>query len=188
MLPKLQSTRVNHLWDRMRAGDANALQELYNSFYQYLFAVNFAVCMRRDLTKDCIHDAFISIWTNRDKLPPVSTVGGYLRICVRRKVIDALKKEPPLESTFLQADAEYECSYEEVVIAFQEEQSTKVALKEALSHLTNRQKEVIRLRFFENKNYEEIARLMGSEPRTVYNHMYEAIDRLRHYFSVKSAS
>lgn len=168
----------------MRAGDAEALKELYNSFYHYLFTTNFAVCMRTDIVKDSIHDAFINIWVNRDKLPPVTSVGGYLNTCVRRKVIDTIKKEPRPE---VHQD-DHEFPYEEVIIAFQEQEATKKTLKDALSHLTKTQKEVIRLRFFENKNYEEIARLQGCAPRTIYNRMYEAVERLRHYFSVKHTS
>jgi len=172
----------------MRAGDANALKELYNSFYQYLFSANFAVCTHREMVKDSIHEAFISIWVNRDKLPSVTSVGGYLNTCVRRKVIDALKKESPLQTALLRIDAEHEFPYEEVIIAFQEQEATRQTLKEALSHLTTKQKELIRLRFFENKNYEEISQLLGCEPRTIYNRMYEAVERLRHYFSVRHPS
>ena len=103
-------------------------------------------------------------------------------------MIDSLKKESPMEGALLQMDAEHEFSYEEVIIAFQEEESTRKTLQEALSHLTAKQKEVIRLRFYDNKNYEEIARLQGCEPRTIYNRMYEAVERLRYYFSVKHTS
>jgi RNA polymerase sigma factor (sigma-70 family) len=172
----------------MRAGDADALKELYNSFYHFLFSANFAICTHRDIVKDSIHEAFISIWVNRDKLPSVTSVGGYLSTCVRRKVLDALKKESPLEPALLKIDTEHEFPYEDVIIAFQEQEATRKTLQEALSHLTNKQKEVIRLRFFENKNYEEIAQLLDCETRTIYNRMYEAVERLRHHFSVRHAS
>src|SRR5260370_39268046 len=99
----------------MRAGDANALKELYNSFYNYLFYANFAICTRREMVKDSIHEAFISIWVNRDKLPSVISVGGYLSTCVRRKMIDALKKESPLDTALLRMDDEHEFPYEEVL-------------------------------------------------------------------------
>lgn len=172
----------------MRAGDADALKALYNSLYQDLFTANFAAFLRRDIVKDSIHDAFISIWVNRDKLPSVNSVGGYLHTCVRRKIIDALRKEAQLTGAPLPIDDEHEFSYEEVMIAFQEQEATRKTLKEALSQLTNKQKETIRLRFFENKNYEEIAQLLDCEPRTIYNRMYEAVERLRHYFSVRHTS
>lgn len=185
----MQPSGTSELWNGLRAGDVNALKELYNSFYHYLFTSSFAVCTRRDIVKDSIHEAFISIWINRDKLPPVTSVGGYLQTCVRRKMIDALQKEAPHEQVLpIPDDTLQECSYEEVIIAFQEQETTRQTLKEALSHLTTKQKEAIRLRFFENKSYEEIAQLADCEPRTIYNRMYEAVERLRHYFTAKHTS
>jgi RNA polymerase sigma factor (sigma-70 family) len=172
----------------MRAGDANSLKELYNAFYNYLFSANFAVCTHREIVKDSIHEAFLNIWVNRDKVPPVTSVGGYLNACVRRKVIDALKKEAQYETALLKLNDEHEFSYEEVIIAFQEQEATSKTLQEALLQLTNKQKEAIRLRYFENKNYEEIAQLVGCEQRTIYNRIYEAVERLRHYFSAKHTS
>ena len=172
----------------MRAGDADALKELYNLFYHSLFTANFAACLRRDLVKDSIHDAFIGIWTNRTKLPPVASVGAYLATCVRRRLIDELRKESPLDNSLPRIESGHQLSYEEVIIALQEEQSTRKTLDEALSQLTNKQKEVIRLRFFENKSYDEIARSLDCETRTIYNHIYQAVERLRHFFSARHAS
>ncbi|RXK81419.1 sigma-70 family RNA polymerase sigma factor [Filimonas effusa] len=169
----------------MLAGDADAMKELYNNFYQYLFSNNFAVYPYRELVKDCIHETFLSIWVNREKLPQVSSVGGYLNTCVRRKIMDALRKES-LENKRHTSEAEsQECSYEEAMIAFQEHEATGKILKEAFAQLTPKQKEVIRLRFFENRNYDEIAALSNCEARTIYNRVYEAIERLRRYFSIK---
>ncbi|MCU7550081.1 sigma-70 family RNA polymerase sigma factor [Chitinophagaceae bacterium LB-8] len=171
------------LWDRMRSGDSSALQELYNIYYQYLFGAGFSLCLDRELTKDSIHDLFLSIWAKREKIPAVSSVGAYLCTCIRRKIIDVLKKEQFLEQNISSEDYEMQFSYEEVIIAFQTEHETRLKLDKALAQLTKKQKEVIRLRFFENKSFEEIALLLNSEPRTIYNHMYEAMKQLRYFLS-----
>jgi RNA polymerase sigma factor (sigma-70 family) len=176
-------TIVNHLWDRMRSGDPAALQDLYNTYYQYLFGAGFSLSMNRELTKDCIHDLFLSIWLRRKKIPQVVSVGAYLRISLRRKMIDILKQEQLLEYHISDEDYEKEFSYEEVIVAFQTEQETRQKLEKALSQLTKKQKEVIRLRYYENKSFEEIVQLLNSEPRTIYNHMYEAMKQLRFYIS-----
>jgi RNA polymerase sigma-70 factor (ECF subfamily) len=167
----------------MRSGDSTALQELYNTYYQYLFGAGFSLCLDKELTKDCIQDLFLGLWAKRENMKPVSSVGAYLRICLRRKIIDILKKEQLLEQHIPIDEYEEQFSYEEVIIAFQTEQETKLKLEKALTQLTKKQKEVIRLRFFENKNFEEIAVLLNSEPRTIYNHMYEAMKMLRYYLS-----
>ncbi|BAV04757.1 hypothetical protein FLA_0756 [Filimonas lacunae] len=103
-------------------------------------------------------------------------------------MIDILKKEAVNTNALLKIDSEYEFAYEEVMIAFQEQEDTRKTLKHALSHLTTKQKEAIRMRFFENKNYGEIALLSLCEQHTVYSHIYEAVARLRYFFKVKHTS
>ena len=77
------------------------------------------------MTKDCIQDLFLGIWTKRAHLKPVSSVGAYLRICLRRKIIDILKKEQLLGQNISSDEYEKQFSYEDVIIAFQTEQETK---------------------------------------------------------------
>jgi RNA polymerase sigma factor (sigma-70 family) len=180
---KENTTTANLLWNRMRFGDSVALQELYSMYYQYLFGVGYSLCLDKELTKDCIHDLFLSLWVKREQMNSVASVGGYLRTSLRRKIIDLLKKEQFLAQNISSDDYIEQFSYEEVIIAFQTEQETKRKLEKALTQLTKKQRDVIRLRFFENKNFEEIAILLSSEPRTIYNHMYEAMKQLRYFLS-----
>lgn len=167
----------------MRSGHADALRNLYDTFYQYLFRVGFSLCMSRELTSDCIQDLFLSIWSRRKKIPQVSSVGAYLRISLRRKMINMLEQQQLLLFHISEEDYEKDFSYEEVIVGFQVEQEIKHKLEKALSQLPKRQKEVIRLRYYENKKIEEIAQLMNTDPRSVYDHIYEAMKHLRFYLS-----
>jgi RNA polymerase sigma factor (sigma-70 family) len=172
----------------VRSGDADALRNLYDIYYQCLFGAGFSLCMSRELTSKCIHDLFLCIWSRRKKIPQVSSVGTYLRISLRRKMINILKQEQLLICHISEEDYEKDFSYEEVIVGFQAEQQIRQKLEKALSQLTIKQKEVIRLRYFENNKIEEIAQLMNSEPRTIYNHMYEAMKQLRFYLSSSYSS
>jgi RNA polymerase sigma factor (sigma-70 family) len=103
-------------------------------------------------------------------------------------MINILKQEQLLICHISEEDYEKDFSYEEVIVGFQAEQQIRQKLEKALSQLTIKQKEVIRLRYFENNKIEEIAQLMNSEPRTIYNHMYEAMKQLRFYLSSSYSS
>ena len=69
--------------------------------------------------------------------------------------------------------------YEELLIAFQRSEEKKDQLTIALKNLTKKQLEIIKLKFFENLSYAEIAVETSLAPRTVYNLIYEAIRHLR---------
>ncbi len=76
----------------------------------------------------------------------------------------------------------YDCnesSYEDLLIAFQNTEEKKEKLARALNNLTKKQIEIIRLKFFENLSYAEIAAKTSLTTRTVYNTIYEAIRNLR---------
>jgi RNA polymerase sigma-70 factor (ECF subfamily) len=69
--------------------------------------------------------------------------------------------------------------YEDLLIAFQQSEEKKIELKAALKKLTKKQLEIIKLRFFDNLSYAEIALQTSLSQRTVYNLVYEAIRHLR---------
>ncbi len=60
-------------------------------------------------------------------------------------------------------------------IAFQQSEEKKEQLRNALKNLTKKQIEIIRLKFFDNLSYAEIAAKTSLTSRTVYNLIYEAI-------------
>jgi len=60
----------------------------------------------------------------------------------------------------------------------------KQKVQRAIHQLTKREFEIIRMKFFENKSYEEIASITTATPRTVYNHMYNALKVLRKSLNV----
>ena len=69
--------------------------------------------------------------------------------------------------------------YEDLLIAFQQSEEKKNRLRAALKKLTKKQLQIIRLKFFDNLSYEEIAAKTSLKQRTVYNLIYEAIRHLR---------
>jgi RNA polymerase sigma factor (sigma-70 family) len=169
-------------WGRMTGGDKEAFLTLYQSHYQALFCYGFSLSADRELTKDCIQELFLEIWNSRPSLnKEVKNVRSYLFTWLRRKIsrecARLAKEKMPDEGAddypFLQL------SYEELLIAFQHSEEKKEQLQAALKKLTKQQLVIIRLKFFENLSYRNIAVRTSLTPRTVYNLVYEAIRHLR---------
>jgi RNA polymerase sigma factor (sigma-70 family) len=169
-------------WGRMTGGDKDAFLTVYQSHYQALFCYGFSLSADRELTKDCIQELFLEIWKTRSSLnKEVKNVRSYLFTWLRRKISrectrlakEKIADEGSEEFPFPQS------SYEELLIAFQQSEEKKEQLRAALKKLTVRQLEIIRLKFFENLSYRNIAAQTSLTPRTVYNLIYEAIRQLR---------
>ena len=166
----------------MKEGSENAFLNIYQENYNILFSYGFSLTCDKELTKDCIQEMFLEIWTTRVSINnDVQNVGSYLCTWLRRKISriqSRIIKERYLEE-FLDNIENNELSYEELLIAFQETEEKKEKLTIALNHLTKKQLEIIRLKFFENLSYAEIAAKTTLTTRTVYNTIYIAIQHLR---------
>lgn len=159
---------------------------MYKAYYQFLFSYGIRICGHKDITKDCIHETFLEIWKKREELPEVSHVGAYLKTILKRKVSKEMPKEQMrhLDEGGPGYESSIQYSYEELLIQLQSKEEMQVKVREAIHNLSKRQLEVIRMKFFDEKSYEEIAALTATTPRTIYNQVYESLKILRKYLTL----
>ena len=168
-------------------GDKQAFLAIYHNQYRKLFYYGFSLTSDRELTKDCIQELFLDIWNRRPALnKEVENIQSYLFTWLRRKISrkqSVLLREKTCVRSSLGNDRQVFC-YEELLIAFQQTEEKKEQLSRALSALTKKQLEIIRLKFFENLSYAEISEKTSLTTRTVYNITYEALIRLRESMAI----
>ncbi|WP_304065623.1 RNA polymerase sigma factor [Pedobacter glucosidilyticus] len=167
-------------WYNIKQGDQQAMMLLYKESYQDLYAFGFRICANKEQVKDCIHEMFCEIWQKRHALAEVQQVKAYLRTYLKRKLLKEIYQNHNHEGlTKVDEGIGKEKSYESLLIEAQESDEKKKKLWLALDHLTKNQREIIKLKFYEGLNYEQIASALNLQPRTVYNHVYEALQVLR---------
>lgn len=179
--PGLISTE---LWRRIGEGDAHAMKTLYQESYQHLYVYGFRMLADQDKVKDCLQELFCELWINRNQNTQVLNVIAYLKICVRNKLLKVIAADK--NTILLDADLEnpdlMTHSYEQLLIESQHSLLQKQRLHHALDSLTNSQREIIRMKFFEELSYQEISLLLDITLRTVYNHLHAALVILRGNF------
>ena len=166
----------------MARGDTDAFLTIYECHYQALFSYGFSLTANTELTKDCIQDLFLEIWKQRNTInKDVANVRAYLFTWLRRKLYKELARlEGEKDSDeWIKSFDQNTLSYEALLVAFQLSEEKKENLREALKKLTKKQLEIIRLKFFENLSYAEIAARTSLKQRTIYNLIYEALRQLR---------
>ena len=166
----------------MTGGDRDAFLSIYESHYQALFSYGFSLTASKEQTKDCIQELFLEIWNKHDSInKDVVNIRSYLFTWLRRKISKEFKRLDGEKCTSELIDnfSDNVLPYEDLLIAFQQSEEKKDKLSAALKKLTKKQLEVIRLKYFENLSYEEIAVKTSRTQRTVYNLVYEAIHHLR---------
>ncbi len=168
-------------WSQMQTGSEKSFEQLYDKFFPLLFRYGLQFCPERAIVKDCLQDFFVELFVRRDSLSEVKHVKNYLYTAFRHRIVRQLSVRQlltePLSATY---HFEVTFSHEHALINDQLDESRKRKLRNAFTKLSNRQKEAIFLRFYENMSYEEIADIMKMKKvkyaRTL---MYRAISVLR---------
>lgn len=175
------SDKLISLWGKIREGDKEALFVLYDDMYFHLVRYGLSEYADSDLVKDCIGQLFLKLWDRHESLNDVENVQSYLFTSLRRLLQDYLSAENRVSASIrnINIQEEDEASYEEIIIAREKEEEFRRNLGNALKALSPRQIELIRLKFFENLSYKEIAHISSQSVKTSYNTIYDALKVLR---------
>nr|WP_121269228.1 sigma-70 family RNA polymerase sigma factor [Pedobacter schmidteae] len=169
-------------WEQMRAGDKQALFELYNNMYFHLIRFGLKLSADDELVKDCVNQIFLNLWDKRERLNAVENVKSYLMTSLKRCMLDQLAYTDKMSDALNKMGAEEEweeLSYEEIMIRLQQDDELKQKLQLAIKQLTPRQMELIQMKFFEGLTYEQIAERTSQTMKTAYNTIYDAIKTLK---------
>lgn len=170
------------LWKKFREGDRRAFQVLYQKYLQQLFNYGYKVTPVRTQVIDGIQDMFIDLWNNRGSLSHTDNVKYYLFKALRRRLVRNLKKEKKYwlgSDDVLKENAILVLPLEHVIIEGQENEEKMGKLRKAISKLSDRQKEVITLIFYDGFSYEECSKLIGINLRSTYTLAWKALASLR---------
>ena len=138
--------------------------------------------------KDCIQDVFIYVLDVRAELHHVTNITVYLCVILKNRLINALKKEAR-QSKYRQV---YEfISIDEVTAENQlenqeEEQQNRNRIDTILTLLTPKQRAIVRYRYIEGLNLEEISILMKINYQSVQNTLQRAIKKIKKHFLLKN--
>jgi RNA polymerase sigma factor (sigma-70 family) len=170
---------MDPLWQRFRQGDHAVLGDLFQNLYKELYYYGLKLVLIPDLVKDTIQDIFADIWSRREKMGEVNNIKAYLFISVRHELLkrlEKLRKENILkEGRF----GSFEFSTEDFIVKEETEQETAQRFVQSLQSLTERQREVILLRFNHELEFREIAFIMGMNVQSVRNLLFRALEKIR---------
>lgn len=180
--PSNTSTADQSLWQDFLNGDEKAYEKLYSKYVEVLFRYGSMFSRNRELTEDAIHDVFTNIWKSKDHLSFASSVRLYLFSSLKRQLLRRLKKERTY--TFISDINQYfplqlVPSVLEEDINESDRKSLAIKIEKCLKLLTNRQREIIYLKFNQDLSYNEIASLLDLDLKYVYNTASNAFCKLR---------
>ena len=172
-------------WNAFRGGDRRSFSLIYEKYFNGLYNYGSKFSRNSELVEDCIQDLFVKLWQNRGTINETQSVKNYLYKSLRNTIYSRLNKVENLDiddESINRLDFNLEISHETFMIENEQSQQMKIKLEKALDNLTNRQREAVFLRFFEELTYEEVARLMQITVKALYKIIARALENLRETF------
>ena len=181
-----KSVSEQEIWNNLKNGDVAALGELYDLFVDRLFSIGIHVVKDRSIVQDQLHELFLDLYKYHEKLSAVENVQAYLITSFKRK----LYKQNNFKVTYLKQNWEENLrevsnelkiikSQEEIIIQEENTKDRSNFLKRQLSNLTEHQRHILKMKFTEEKSYEEIADIMSLSVASARTLLYRTVKTLR---------
>lgn len=179
--PCFKSLSDEELWRKLAKGNKEAFKILFLRHYDSLYRYGKYLCPKRSVVDDCLQELFFHLWKQRADLCEVQNVKGYLWISYRRRLMKELKNKRGRQQQFTSfLDGMKKRSPIDQSIIHQEEGDiNRRVLKQVLETLTQREREVLFLKYYDGMSYSEIEEILDIEYQSARNYMYRALKRLR---------
>ncbi|PWT78630.1 MAG: hypothetical protein C5B59_01375 [Bacteroidetes bacterium] len=170
------------VWQEFRHGDREAFAILFRKYYGSLFLFGSKFLTDKQLLEDAIQELFIELWQAKSQTHVVS-VKAYLLKSLKYKLLKIIRRENQAQLLNENEHSFFEWSHENFLIARQDDQERKQHVLKAISYLSNRQKEIIYLKFYQNLSYEEVSDIMNINYQVARNLLCQAIKTLKKFLS-----
>ena len=165
-------------WNIFRAnGNEDAFSMIYYGHYNLLYYVGLKYTSDIQVVEDSIQNVFVNLLKNRLKLKPVTDIRGYLLKSFRHQLFLDLKKQKKLYLTDQTSDGQFDYfnGTEENLYEKDQPDEIQIALKKSVLKLTDKQQEIIYLRYDCDLSYEEISAILEISVESCYQSVYRSI-------------
>ena len=164
---------------RIRAGDQQAMSELYDRYSKVVYAVALRVLQDAAGAEDVLQDVFLQLWRNPDAFDASrGSLAAWLAVIARNRSIDRLRKRRP------------ETDIEDCVIAsgpdLRDETERALLIEKvrgALASMSPEQRQAMELAFFQGLTHTEIAEKTGEPLGTIKTRIRSGLQQLRAKFA-----
>lgn len=174
-------------WQKFVDGDESCFKQVFQAYFKDLYGYGIKLSRRPELVKDCIQELFRSIWERRENLLHIESPNVYLFVSLRRKILKKVKKRRKTDGDLDKIDETgfIQFAKEDLIIRDEVKLQQKEQISAALNQLSDRQKEVVYLHFYNGMSYGEIESILSINRQSVRNHMYRAMETLRSLLDTK---
>ena len=159
------------------------IASIYNRYVDDLYTYALYLGFEKGIIMDAIHDVFCKFAASEKLLQDVSNIKFYLFKSLKNRLYDiykARKEYAELSAIDLQETPfNIQVTIEELLIDQEEQQQIKNQLAEMLESLTERQREIVYLRYVQEYDYAQISELLNISVHGCLKLLSKAMQNLR---------
>jgi RNA polymerase sigma factor (sigma-70 family) len=171
--------QVDILWNKFKKGDHSAFELMYNGYIDQLIAYGNRFSKDRSLVEDAIHDLFVRLYERRERLNNPNSLKAYLFSSLRREIIAKQNRKDTPQDEFSDNLFKLDIDVEQAMIKTELKSEQVAQVQQVLNKLSDRQREVVYLSFYNNLSHDEIAEVLGINNQSVRNLLSQGLKRMR---------
>jgi RNA polymerase sigma factor (sigma-70 family) len=163
---------------RARAGDPDALEQLYRAFEAPVYNLARRICRTTEDAEDVLQETFFEVCRSIGRYREEGSLWGWVRTIAASKALMRLRRNKYRETEEL---------HDEVTGRQREDTALRMDLEAALERLSETSRAVVWLHDVEGYTHEEIAAMMGKTPSFSKSQLARAHVRLRRWLDEEVA-
>jgi RNA polymerase sigma-70 factor, ECF subfamily len=167
---------------RVATGDIDAFEILYQLYEKRVYHYICTFVRDQSLAEEVVGEVMLAVWRSASHFAHQSRVSTWIFGIARHKALDALRRNDRPDHAAVAIDdlPDLPSPQETAIESIQREQLGTV-MRQALSALSADHQEALRLVFYEELPYEDIARLLNIPEGTVKTRVFYAKQQLKRH-------
>lgn len=174
--PKIEKERS--LVTALRRGDAGAFDKIFRIYGKRLYGFALGYLKSKAEAEEVVQEVFYKIWKNHESLNPDLSFKAYI-FKIAYNHIQELFLKLAQKKNYLNEIVSSSVPFTTEMDERMNYQSLLELVDRLIDQLPNRQREILIMRKKDGKPLKEIADELGISPKTVENHITEAMKRIR---------
>lgn len=160
--------------------DKYGLRLLYHRNYPTMLRYGIKLVGDKSLVEDVIQSLFLKLFEKKLNIQDHPAPDAYIVKSFRRELLRQNKGRIRITGESIPVHIQF--SPEDFIIMEEESNASKSQTAELLNTLTDRQKEIVLLHYFESKSYQEIADILDMNYQSVLNNLQRSFRKIRKEF------
>ncbi len=163
-----------NLLKKISEGDEDAFKELYESTYRRVYLYLYRILQDRQTAEDILVETYTVVWKDAKRFRGASSPTSWIIGIARNLAMNELRRRQEHE----EIDEKVVGTTDGVITRIEDHYRKKV-LREAISKLSVKHREILHLVFYEELTYQEIADLLNMPVNTVKTRVFYAKETLK---------